>query len=69
MIQEIIAYLIIIASFGAFIYNILSFFNMVGKKSTKSGNCAGCTSGCEIKELHVMNKPKFSKHNKYQFYL
>jgi hypothetical protein len=69
MIQEIIAYLIITAAFGVFSYKVLSFFNLVGKKTAKSGNCAGCTSGCEMKELHVMNKPKLSKHNKYQFYL
>jgi len=69
MIQELIAYLIIIIAFGMFAYNILSFFNLAVKKNVKSGSCAGCTSGCEMKELHVTNKPKYTKHNKYQFYL
>jgi len=69
MIQEIIAYLIIIAAFGVFIYNILSFFNFSGRKTEKSGNCTGCTTGCEMKELHLINKPKFSKQDQYKFYL
>lgn len=69
MIQEYIAYLIIVTAFGYFIFNILSFFNLAGKKTAKSGSCAGCSSGCEIKELHVMNKRKVNKHDQYRFYL
>ena len=69
MIQEYIAYMIITIAFGIFIFNILSFFNITGKKSSKKGNCAGCSTGCEMKELHLMNKPKFMKHDQYKYYL
>ena len=69
MIQEYIAYLIITIAFGIFIYKILLFFNLVGKKSVKTGNCSGCSTGCEMKEFHLMNKPKFEKHNQYKLYL
>ncbi|HAQ19674.1 MAG TPA: hypothetical protein DCR40_10650 [Prolixibacteraceae bacterium] len=69
MIQDYIAYLIIAGAFAIFIQKILSFFNLLGKKNVKSGNCAGCTSGCEMKHSHLMNKSKPGKRDKYQFYL
>lgn len=50
MIQEIIAYSIITLAFSSFIYQILRFFNLTGKKQIKSSTCGGCTSGCELKE-------------------
>jgi len=69
MIQDYIAYLIIAAAFATFIYRILSFFNLFGKKTVKSGNCAGCTSGCEMKQSPLMGNNKPRKRNQYQFYL
>jgi hypothetical protein len=69
MIQDYIAYLIILVAFGIFIHKILSFFNLIGKKSVAKGNCAGCSSGCEMKEIHLLNKPKFSKEDQYKLYL
>ncbi len=69
MIQDYIAYLIILIAFGIFIHKILLFFNLVGHKSEKSGNCAGCSTGCEMKELHLMNKPRFAKNDQYKLYL
>jgi len=69
MIQEYIAYIIIAVAFAAFIYRIFSFFNLFGKKTVKSGNCAGCTSGCEIKHSPLMGNNKLRKRDQYQFYL
>jgi hypothetical protein len=69
MIQDYIAYLIIVIALVIFIHKILLFFNLRSKKSAKSGNCSGCTTGCEMKELHLMNKPKFEKQDQYKLYL
>jgi len=69
MIEDYIAYLIVLLAFGIFIQKILLFFNFVGKKSVASGNCSGCSNGCEMKELHINNKPKFSKQDQYKLYL
>jgi hypothetical protein len=69
MIQDYIAYLIIIVAFGILGFKILSFFNVIGKKSVAHGNCSGCSTGCEMKEIHLLNKPKFSKKDQYKFYL
>lgn len=69
MIQEIIAYLIIAFAFGVLILNTLRFFNLIGKKNVNSSKCGGCTSGCEMKELHIMNKNRPVKHDQYKFYL
>jgi hypothetical protein len=69
MLQDYITFLIIAVAFGTFIYRILSFFNLTGKKTVKSGNCAGCTSGCEIKHSLPMGNNKPKKRNQYQFYL
>jgi hypothetical protein len=69
MIQDYIAYLIIVVAFGIFVHKILSFFNVIGKKSIAKGNCVGCSSCCEMKEIHLLNKPKFSKKDQYKFYL
>lgn len=66
MIQDIIAYLIVGAAFGILIYRILQFFNLTGTKQSK---CGGCTTGCSLKELHVVNKAKFDKKDQYRFYL
>lgn len=69
MIQEYIAFIIIAAAFSIFIYRILSFFNLFGKETVKSGNCAGCASGCEMKDSHAIMKNKSTKRDPYQFYL
>jgi hypothetical protein len=71
MIQDYIAYLIISAAFGTFLYRFLGFFNLVGKKTVKSGNCAGCTTGCEMKHSQhfFANKKGKSKQSQYQYYL
>jgi len=69
MIQDIIAYLILAVTFGIFIRKILLFFNLTGKKTSISSKCSGCASGCEMKELNLMNKGKFTKHDQYRLYL
>lgn len=66
MVQDIIAYLIIGSAFGILIYRILQFFNLTKKKPAK---CGGCTSGCSLKELHVVNKVKFDMKDQYRYYL
>ncbi len=69
MIQEYIAYLILAIAAGVFIYKILHFFNLTGKKQVKAGNCQGCSTGCEMKELHLMSKRGFMKNDQYKLYL
>ena len=69
MIQDLIAYLIIIVALAAFTYRILGFFNLVGKKTSRPGNCAGCSGGCEINRTPFILNGKIKKRNKYQFYL
>jgi len=69
MIQDYIAYVIIAVAFAIFIHRILSFFNLIEKKAIKSGNCSGCTTGCEMKQSHLIIKGKPRKRNQYQFYL
>jgi len=58
MVQDLIAYLIISIAFGALILHILRFFNIIRKKSVSASKCAGCSTGCEMKELHQFKKPK-----------
>ncbi len=65
MVQDIIAYIIIIIAFGVLVYRILQFFNLTKKKASK---CGGCTTGCSLKELHIANKAKFNKNDLYSFY-
>lgn len=69
MIQEIIAYLIIAIAFGILVLNILRFFNLVGKKAANASKCGGCSTGCEMKELHQISKSKTIKYDQYRFYL
>lgn len=69
MIQKIIAYLIISVAFGMLIVNILRFFNVTGKKSVNSSKCGGCSSGCEMKEIHQAGKNKVVKYDQYKYYL
>jgi hypothetical protein len=69
MIQDIIAYLILLVTFGIFIRKILLFFNLAGKKKVDSSKCGGCASGCEMKEMHLMNKVKITKYDQYRLYL
>ncbi len=66
MVQVIITYIIILAAFGMLIYRILQFFNLTKKKTAK---CSGCTTGCSLKELHVVNKAKFDTKDQYSLYL
>ena len=68
MIQEIITYLIVATAFGMAIYRILKSFSLFGKKTSSQAQCSGCSGGCEIRELHVMNGKKLTKRNNYQFY-
>jgi anaerobic selenocysteine-containing dehydrogenase len=65
MIQDLIAYSIIIGALATFTYRILGFFNLVGKKTARPGNCAGCSGGCEIKQTSVILNEKIKKWNKY----
>ena len=69
MIQDIIAYLILFAAFGIFIQKILRFLNLSRKSKSNSSACGGCTTGCEMKEIHLMKKGKFAKRDQYRFYL
>jgi hypothetical protein len=69
MLQEIIAYLIIIMAFGFLLFNILKFFNLAGKKIVSSSKCGGCSSGCEMKELHQIVKRNSVKTDQYKYYL
>lgn len=69
MVQEYIAYLIILAAFGILAKNVLHFFGITGKKAVKSSSCSGCSSGCEMKEIHQLTKAKPVKHDQYKFYL
>lgn len=69
MIQDIIAYLIILVAFGVLTLNMLQFFNVIGKKSVKSSKCGGCSTGCEMKELHQFKKNKPTNYDQYRIQL
>lgn len=69
MTQEVIAYLIIAIAFGILAINILRFFGLVGKKTANPSKCGGCSTGCEMKGLHLVGKKKLLKHDQYKFYL
>jgi hypothetical protein len=69
MIQDIIAYLIISVAFGALTLNILQFFNLIGKKTANSSKCAGCSTGCELKELNQFKKDKPTNYNQFRIQL
>lgn len=66
MVQDIIAYIIILAAFCLLFYRVLQFFNLTNKKPT---TCGGCVSGCSLKELNVVKKAKFDKDDQYRIYL
>jgi hypothetical protein len=66
MVQDIIAYLIIITAFGFMIFRIQQFFSLTGTKSTK---CCGCATDCSLKKMHIANKVKLDKNDQYRFYL
>ena len=63
MLQNIIAYLIIFLALSNLIYKILRFFNLTGKQSINSSKCGGCTSGCEMKEIHLLRKNNSIKND------
>ena len=67
MIQEIIVYLIITIAFGMLVLSMLRFFNLVGKKEVNSSKCGGCSTSCEMKELHQISKIR--KYDQYKLYL
>lgn len=70
MIQEVITYIIITIAFGTVIYKIIHFFSLAGKKNKNRHQCSGCSSGgCDIKELHIANKPFQIKKDQYRLYL
>ncbi len=69
MIQDAIAYLIIFLAFGTLVLNILRFFNLTGKKTANGSSCAGCSSGCEMKELHELKKKKPTNYNQFRIQL
>jgi len=69
MLQEIITYIILAATFGILILNILRFFKLIGNKTVNTGKCAGCSGGCEIKELHQFSQPKILKPEHYKLNL
>ena len=61
MLQELIAYLIIAIAFGILIRHVLRFFNLVGKKTADSSSCGRCSTVCEMKELHMVERNKSIK--------
>jgi len=69
MIQDIIAYLILSVAFGALTLNILQFFNLIGKRTANSSNCSGCSTGCEMKELHHYKKDRPTDYNQFRIQL
>ena len=69
MIQDSTAYLIISIAFGALILHILRFFNIIGKKLESPSECGGCSSRCEIKELHQFKKNKPTNYDQYRIQL
>lgn len=69
MILDIIAYLIVLMAFIALGRNILSFFNLIGKKKKNSAKCSGCTSGCDVKKTGLFANYKPQSQNQYKFYL
>jgi len=69
MIKDIIAYLIISVAFGALTLNILQFFNLTGKKTANSSSCSGCSTGCEMKELHQYKKGRPTDYNQFRIQL
>lgn len=69
MIQDLIAYIIILGAFGVLIHNVLHFFNVVGKKKKNTGGCGSCSSMCDLKEFHQLSKGKLSQRDQYRFYL
>lgn len=69
MILDIIAYLIILMAFIALGRNILLFFNVIGKKQTRTAKCSGCSSGCDIKKTGMFGNNKLQTRNQYKFHL
>ena len=69
MILDIAAYLIILLAFIALGRNILSFFNITGKKQNYSAKCSGCSSGCDMKKTGPFENNKLRNQNQYKFYL
>lgn len=69
MILDIIAYLIVLLAFIALGRNILSFFNIIGKKQTYSTKCSGCSSGCDMKKAGLLVNNTQRNQNQYKFYL
>lgn len=69
MTLDTIAYFIIFTAVGALIRNIFRFFNPVVKKQANTLKCGGCTSGCEIKGIHELNRNKLTHRDQYKFYL
>jgi len=69
MVQDYLAYIIIALAFAAFARKILGFFNVFAKKQVKSGNCAGCSTGCEMKNTSVLLNKRSGKRSQYQYYL
>jgi hypothetical protein len=69
MIQNFIAYLVLIIAFSALILNIFRFFNIIGKKPMRSSSCAGCSTGCEINEVHQYKKHQAKRYDQFKMQL
>lgn len=69
MIQNLIAYLIITTAFVALVVNILRFFKIIEKESTNSSKCAGCSTGCEMSELHPLKRNNLINQDLYRLHL
>jgi hypothetical protein len=69
MVQDIVAYLIILAAISFFVYNILLFFGLVRKKSDNKSKCIGCSSSCEIKEIRQLGANRLIRFGQFKFYL
>ena len=62
MVQEIITYVIVFSAIGAAFFR---FFKLIirlanAKPKAASGKCGGCSSGCAMHDLQVVNTPQAS---------
>jgi hypothetical protein len=60
MVQDIIAYLIILLALSSLVYRLLRFFNLAGKKQVNISKCGNCTSDCKLNEFSQM-KGKYNQ--------
>ena len=69
MIFDMLTYLIVFFAVGMLLKNVLTFFHLIKTKNNNPAKCAGCSSGCEIKTLHIHAKGVRTKKDPYKVYL